>query len=217
MNIKHNIGSSNCRFCEYLSGNNTHRDIDKPWFETDKYAAFVSQGAFIPGWTIIVPKTHTYNMSSHYGSKDFIEFCTNVSKRLETVFGKTIMFEHGPLATNSPVGCGTDHAHIHMVSISIDILHEVNTFSPLIKWESVDLTNPFNAKREYLLFSQNFITSAEMSYLSYVDEPVSQYFRKVLANQIGLPELYNYRIDPMFEEASRSLKQLKFNHYLATA
>ena len=200
----------NCRFCLDSSGVKSDRLIDTPWYEDEFYAAFVSQGAFIPGWTVIVPKKHDYNMSNHYGTPEFESFYKAVNERLEKVFSKTIVFEHGPLKEGSKLGCGTDHAHVHVVPINLDFCKEVKSYSPSLKWIEVDFNSPFNAEKEYLMYSENFNFGDKRSvFYCELELPISQFFRKVLARHLDILDKYNYKDFPYFKEANQSLLLLE--------
>ena len=42
-----------------------------------------------------------------------------------------------------------------------------------------------------------------------LDMGVSQFFRKVIANKLGIPNPYNYRTNPMHESATEAATQLR--------
>jgi len=199
-----------CRFCGYISGGNVTREIDIPWKECSDYAAFISQGAFIPGWTVVVPKQHAHNMSEHYGNPKLEAFIASVCSDLEKAFGKSaVLFEHGPTRNSSLVGCGTDHAHLHLVPLAKDLKTAVERFSPTFNWELVSMRTPLNFKDEYLLFAEQSNGVFSKAYIKEVESPTSQYFRQVLASFLGNINVYDYKMNPMYKEAKASLEKIK--------
>jgi diadenosine tetraphosphate (Ap4A) HIT family hydrolase len=200
--------NSDCRFCNHLKGKGVNRPIDMPWLQSEDFAAFISQGSFIEGWTIIVPKKHSLNMSEYYGQSSFRLFLSKVKGILEEQFDRCVLFEHGPLLHNSLTGCGTDHAHVHLVPTSVDIKEEVNAYDSNLIWSEHSLENSWYANQEYLLFSDDDTNGFMKANYCEIKSPRSQFFRKVLANSMGIPELFDYKRDPMLEIGVRSLEKL---------
>lgn len=199
-----NHQAHDCRFCQYISGIGVTRYIDSPWMENADFAAFISQGAFIDGWTIIVPKKHKINMSSEFSNSSFWNFISEVKEKLEMIYGKTVLFEHGPASFSSIVGCGTDHAHVHLVPTTVDFHKEVLNFSGETTWKKIKTSTIEDTQSEYLFFSQKSQDNFNTGYYAKLKNPTSQFFRKVLAGCLGIPHLYNYKIDPFLEKASDS-------------
>lgn len=197
--------ATDCRFCGYIRGENVDREIDNPWYSDGSFSAFISQGAFIKGWTVIVPHEHMLNMSTYYDKQEFWAFVAIVKDKLENLFGPTVMFEHGAIETGSLTGCGTDHAHIHLVPIELDFLSVVQNFSPNQNWQKLSLRNLGAQSREYLLFSDSPASLFEKCFFAKVEEPISQFFRKVLARHLEIPHLYDYKTDDMLELCNQSL------------
>ncbi|WP_016954508.1 HIT family protein [Catenovulum agarivorans] len=198
-----------CKFCGYMNSSSVStRAIDRPWFEDDKFAAFITQGALTKGWTVIFPKEHVPNMSSYYLDSDFWAFVKTVHLKLVKVFGECVYFEHGASSEGSITGCGVDHAHIHIVPLKFDLKRAVESFDPEINWEKCKSSSLHKLTCEYLSFSNDVPNQDSLVYVSKLEQPTSQFFRKVIAAGLGIPHLYNYRIDQFLDNASESLALL---------
>jgi len=188
------------------------RAIDIPWQSNEEYSAFVSLGSFIKGWTVIFPKNHQLNMSSHYKNEKFWNFVKETQRKIENLFGPTVMFEHGAIETGSQTGCGTDHAHIHLVPIKMSFRNAVQNYCPKLSWKEVKTTSIEREHREYLLFSEGNSTLFQNGFVTYPDKPLSQFFRRVLSSHLGIPHLYDYKRNEMIEVSNQSL-QILHKHY----
>lgn len=184
----------NCRFCNILNGKLHYGDIDNPLFVNDDYFSLASIGALVPGWTLIVPKMHVYNMSEYYNHKDFIEYVDVVAKKVVNGTEKNIVFfEHGANHCDSLTGCGTNHAHLHLVPYSKSI-YELDISEK--KWESCNVTDvkKITSGKEYLLCGDyNDKLDKSQVLVSIVDNPESQYFRKKIAEDMNILDQYDYK------------------------
>jgi len=119
-----------------------------------------------------------------------------VASMMTAMFGPVCAFEHGPGAAKRSVGCGVDHAHLHMVPIDFDLVAAAQTFLPPgTTWTWATWDNCREATR------------SGCDYL-YIEQPVgngriainpalgSQIFRKAIAAHLGVPEQFNWRDFP---------------------
>ena len=61
------ICSEKCRFCDILEGNRKMGIIDNPILENDKFfLRWQCIGGFIDGWSLVIPKEHTYSMRKFF-------------------------------------------------------------------------------------------------------------------------------------------------------
>lgn len=193
--------ASNCRICNILQKKEKQNKIDRPIAECKNYFSIVTAGAMVKGWILVFPKKHIYSMREQYNDPEFIEFVNSLIKRAEKLFEKKcIIFEHGANHEGSLTACGTNHAHLHIIPYEhslLDLMYESER-----DWKHInacDISKETNGK-EYWFYSEkvNRIEFAK-GYLHIVEQPVSQFFRKLIAKQTGYSDKYNYK-QYLFEE-----------------
>ena len=75
---------------------------------------------------------------------------------------------------------------------------------------SFDKVSDFVKESEYLLYS-DVTEKAETSecYVHILKEPISQFFRKIIAKKLGCPEKYNYRDNNNLDISNATFETLK--------
>lgn len=191
-----------CKFCEIGAGRYKN-EIDRPIVESADYFAVSSIGGFVPGWTLVFPKEHKFNMSGDYRNPSLHEFLRKVTAVVSKEYGRCVHFEHGAAKMDSQTGCGVNHAHFHIVPFSKSIETLATVHQAEYGWKNVlagDIENRCNGT-EYL-FCGDGLGAAELTgLLSILDNSESQFFRKLIASAIGLDSLYDYK-KYRFEELS---------------
>jgi len=210
------LSSGGCRFCGIVNGASDAQTnvLDTPWLQSARYAAFTSVGSFIPGWALIVPRSHRLNLTVDYDRDDFVEFTRGVISLVETKFGRSCVFEHGTTSADSNTSCGTAHAHLHVVPFADDLESLAAKFDENLAWMSVKCSDVAEASlgREYLFVANEFHGKESKGKLALLAQGRSQFFRQVLAQAVGKTGAYNYREDPC---ADQSLQSALVMHGLA--
>lgn len=190
-----------CKFCEIGAGR--HRgEIDRPVIESDRYFAISSIGGFVPGWTLVFPKEHRFNMSRDYRDPAFNDFVLKVTAVVGKEYGRCVFFEHGAAKLDSQTGCGVNHAHFHVVPFSKSIEALAASYQSDYVWQETKASEiEGRCKGAEYLFCSDELTDKSRGVMSMLENPESQFFRKVIASAIGLDTLYNYKKFP-FEELS---------------
>lgn len=194
-----------CRFCAIAAGRGS-RWSDCVLIETQSYVVIASIGALVPGWAMVVPRTHTLNLSDAYSDPEFTELRLRTSAVLAHAYpSKTIrLFEHGAQTGTSPVGCGVDHAHLHLVPLTQSLVPGLSNQADVADWRSLPLSSVPKAvgEREYLLYSDDATSADPRCWLSLPTNPVSQFFRRLIAAVSDTPEYYDYRAHPFFDNVA---------------
>ena len=201
-----------CRFCNIINNNiDTYGVVDRPFLSNKDFFSLVSIGAFIFGWTLIIPKEHVYNLSQYYGNEEFRKYLHRHIELLRNRLQwnkKIILFEHGANSCNSLTACGTCHAHLHTVPFNGSILESIIKDKT---WHLVECAKvaEFVQEKEYLLYCEtsNLQENTEV-YIHIIEKPESQYFRRILAEEIGLEGEYNYNLDARLEQSVEIMKLL---------
>lgn len=188
----------NCKYCNLIRGASNF-SYDAILHETESFIVIPSKGALVRGWQLVVPKRHVLNalQLSSDEKKELVSLVQERAYLAQTTYGKEIaIFEHGAISENSLVGCGIDHAHIHIVPINQKIKEnftaECNT-----EFEKLDFASIYN-------FYENYKNEENKHYWIYALEnqppffsnkmtEKSQFFRRVIADAIGKNNEYDYK------------------------
>lgn len=200
-----------CRFCRIFSDKKKGTGIDVPWLTNDNYVAMVSIGALVPGWSLVCPIEHQINLSNHYKKTEFWDFVTDVVNGIRFRYGDVRLFEHRAYTQESVTGCGTGHAHLHVVPLDFSLKNESLLYDAERKWHpcSVFDIQSMSNGQEYLFVADQFNRDQTTGLITLLDEGTSQFFRKVIADHLGLGEFFDYRRYPMLDIAEQSATQLR--------
>lgn len=185
-----------CRFCNVTRGLTVGKE-NKPIMENDSYFSLASIGALVDGWVLIIPKMHMVSMKDIYTSQAFVDFTNTMLCTMKQIYsGPFIAFEHGPNKCGSTTSCGTDHAHLHLIPYKKSLYKDM--LGSGLKWEKCDANqiSSYAGSNEYLFYAElSYNTSWEdhKGYLHILEKPVSQYFRRLIANQINRTNEYDYK------------------------
>jgi ATP adenylyltransferase len=171
-----------CCLCSNLAAKGSRPSWDEPLFESANFIAIPSLGSIVEGWMLIVPKNHFVCMGAlppllweeMEGMKE------RVSVYLTVKYGNLCAFEHGPGRKGRQIGCGVDHAHIHVVPVNFDLI----------------------SASDYLYVEQ------PLGYGRFAvhDQFGSQIFRKAIAARAGFPGEFNWRDYPKLENITRTIQ-----------
>lgn len=184
---------------------------DQVIFETEDFFAFSSIGGFISGWVLVCTKSHYLNLSTVYGDKSFLEFVSEVEKAISKQYGSCVIFEHGANTEESITACGTNHAHLHIVPFSKSIQALASLHDPVLTWIDceIDKISGLSNGAEYFFCSDKYIGSRTKGLIHILEQPQSQFFRKLLATVTGLTEFYDYKRFPFETISGETTKHLK--------
>jgi len=167
-------------------------------------------GALVEGWLLLVPKEHFLSFGAMPNSltAEMQELKAATCARVQQAYGMVIAFEHGPSEAGRSVGCGVDHAHLHIVPVDFDLAAAVAAYvPPRSKWSKANLADCRRAFRKHL------------DYL-YLEQPIghgliiqghhlgSQLFRRAIAGELRIAEEYNWRTYPQLSNISKTIQTL---------
>jgi ATP adenylyltransferase len=200
-----------CRFCEIVVGKFQYAEIDEPFMSNDDFMAVASIGALVTGWSLIIPKAHQLSMRNIYGKSAFLSFLGSVLPFLSNRYGSLIAFEHGSNKEGSLTACGTDHAHLHLVPFGESLLPELGRSGlQWIKCHAGEIGSKAG-EREYLFYSDLDIKRAcddPVGYLHILEHPLSQFFRRLIANRLRKTDIFDYRLYPQLDTARETRRML---------
>lgn len=192
------LSVSRGRFSNLFSAESCLRPIyDQAVLENSEWVVVPTLGSIVPKWLLVVPRKHFINFSAGYRqtSCDPHEIIDLLADRWNVHVDRMTWFEHGAAASGSPVGCGVEHAHIHVLvdpPFSYDAL--VNRVRELadLNWHEGSARTVYshlNPKQSYLV-----VANGDRAIMSTdVESAGSQFFRRAIAHLVGRPDEWNYR------------------------
>ena len=184
-----------CRLCSELAPCAFVKAWNTPLFESLNFVALPSVGALVEGWLLLAPKRHFISLGALPNPLlaevgEFKEFVCSV---LTQCYGTVSAFEHGPSAAGRALGCGVDHAHLHLVPVAFDLSKEVSPLMPKgATWTSAsihDCRAAYLRGEDYLYLEQPIGAGR----IATQERFASQLFRRAVASHIGAPQEYNWR------------------------
>jgi ATP adenylyltransferase len=168
---------------------------DEVIYESENFVALPTRGALVEGWLLIVPRIHHLCIGEFAPElvTELESFHREVRAAVRAIYGATVAFEHGPASSSRPAGCGVDHAHLHVVPWRGPFASAVRKHGvPQFSWRSVsgygDLRLLRAPRKDYLYFEE----SDGDSFAACGSVP-SQYFRRIVAAELGTPELFDWK------------------------
>lgn len=153
-------------------------------------------GSLVPGWILTFGARPTLNLAAldRAERKGLLNQAAQASKTVTRFGGRIFQFEHGASFRSSPLGCGLDLAHLHTVPLNFDLISVALDHSDsAICWqEATGEEDPWRIpkEQEYLLVRE---IENGRTFVGIVHEPMSQFFRKMIAVGLGTPEEWDYR------------------------
>ncbi len=198
-----------CRFCSLLAGDGDA--FDSIWLSEGNYRSVVSVGALVPGWSLLCPVAHVVNLVDEYKSEDFWRFAVAAELVLQQRYRACAFFEHGASSELSLTGCGVGHAHGHLVPLNFSLEAEARSVAPEFGWTDCRASDvgAIASGREYLFVASKFQGASTTGSLCVLEQPTSQFFRRLIAGKLGIGDMYDYKKYPMLEIAGESAHQLR--------
>lgn len=200
-----------CCICTSIASVASRDFWNQPLHETSNFSVVPSLGSLIEGWVLIVPKRHVICMGELPDQlwDEMTDLKTTIAAALIERYGEVCAFEHGPHGPNREVGCGVDHAHLHLVPIStkIDLAKAAESFLPAgTAWSAATMNDcraAFSQRKDYLYVEQQaagrIATGTALG---------GQIFRKAIAAQLGIPGEFNWREYPRLGIVRETVEKL---------
>lgn len=172
---------------------------DAPIFESDSFVVLPTVAPLVEGWLLVVPRTRVLCFAQ-LGTlliSELERFLAEIVPIVEINYGPVSAFEHGPSKKASPIGCGVDYAHLHLVPVQFDLERGAREMEPNIEWKRInslaDLRNQIGLGDDYWFVQQPYgLGRCHLGRCSY-GEPPNQLFRKVIATGLGCPEAFDWK------------------------
>lgn len=195
-----------CCFCFPLDDRNESLLIT----QTKNFYVIASLGPMVEGYLLICSKKHypsCRNLSQDL-IPEFEELKQWTGDILKKVYGKCTFFEHGKIKTccKATDNAHCFHAHLHALPIDVDakpIL--VQELGEAKKISTLGEVSDIFKERPYFYYE----TGEEKLIWPAPIEPRPQFFRWVLAKQLGVPKKADWQVNPDWEGAGATAKKLR--------
>jgi len=200
-----------CCLCSKIGAGDNQERWDEPLFSSANFISLPSIGSLVEGWLLIIPKEHflSFGAMPLHLANDLATFRALVADYLERKYGSLCAFEHGPSRLTRQIGCGVDHAHLHLVPINFDLISAAHPFLPRnLVWKDSNLDecrSAFVKGLDYLYVEQPLGHGR----IAVHEEFGSQVFRKAIASHLQIPDQYSWREYPQFENIARTINILR--------
>jgi ATP adenylyltransferase len=204
-----------CVFCAEFDGSATSvfREIvgrDAPSriiHGTEHFVVFPPLGEFIEGGLLVVTRDHVFAMShlpdAWYDELDGL--MAEAAALLEAHYGcRPLFFEHAPVAPGDKGTCCVDHAHLNVFPARVDV-HEHLRRLPYDEITEMRELAPLKDSGKGYLFLQD---NSGRRFVYHAGIVPSQYIRKIIATELGMPERWHWREYPGVEELKRTMAAL---------
>jgi hypothetical protein len=119
-------------------------------------------------------------------------------------YSHPIAFEHGP---GLPIGMGggcIDHAHIHVLPSEIDLLPLLSKYDMKLIGDTNYTYEIERKDRPYLLYEDQ----RGHIYMGNGENVPSQFIRRIIANELGIPDQWDYAVFPKYELIEATIDKL---------
>ncbi|MET4807709.1 HIT domain-containing protein [Limibacillus sp. MBR-115] len=176
--------------------------------ESQHFVVLPTKGSIVAGWVLVVPKFPVPRMADV--PRDMLdelhELVKRVCKKIDSQFGRSYAFEHGGLK-GSTVSCGVDQAHLHIAPLDFDLITAAQEKSPG-GWthEASQLPRESFVNTEYW-----FASSGDNAVCKSIDKPCSQFFRRIIAENVGLADSWDYKANDFIENVYTTVRAMSVN------
>lgn len=205
-------GEGGRRFDALLSGAPSAA-YDRPLLDRGDWLIAPTRGAIVAGWLLALPRQHalSFRDSIIAGGVQPLSIVQDVQFHLGLKPDELIWFEHGPLSSGTVVGCGLDHAYIHILvrpSFSAaDFFDRARSMSTL-SWHCSSAFDCYGR----LPHAQSYFAAGSGDnaiFASDVEAAGSQFFRRVVGNLVGVNEGWDYRRFVHLPEVEETIAMFK--------
>lgn len=189
--------ASGCSYCEGFLRSNAV-DHNSPWntiiLESSNFVVIPTLGMLVPGWLLIVTKSHYLSMGALSSSLlcELRQVANETRRMVAKTFGAPAFFEHGPAASTKSVGSCIDHAHWHVVPnvdawIAEDDEHGLD-------WQQLDSLSGLYRLHSNQIAYLYWQSADRVQQVSCLPQVPSQYLRRLVAKHIGSPHKWDWAL-----------------------
>lgn len=179
---------------------------------TESFLVYPGLGQLVEGYLLIVTRDHHTSMGEMPPERfgELVALKEEVRRVLSKRYRNPIFLEHGGTSIEPEDRCGSciDHAHLHAFPVEVDLLPRISRdleAKPETITHMSDLRHYFESRTGYLFYESK---GGEM----YVFRPrkmlQGQYLRRILSEELKMPDKWNWRTNPEEEKFQSTLRAL---------
>jgi len=189
-----------CRFCDLGA-------YETPILSSAAGIVVPSVGSMVAGWELVFPTSHVSSLAelNEDAWLGFSRLLSSARGDLERKFGPTILFEHGSAGFGRTAACGVDHAHMHVVPMSLDLRGAVRNVAATVgsfEWRGVQERVLSRENQDYI-----YLEDHSGKWVTYADNLPSQVVRRAIAHQLGLAG-WDWKTNPRLSVMERTRQKL---------
>lgn len=191
-----------CSFCHEFDEERT--SASRIIWENEDFLVLPTVGCLRPGYCLFMPYEHTKSFASLAVNeiKQAFALVETHRQNLESIFGKTIIAEHGSGGYSQKGASCCDHAHLHLIPMpnQVEAVYEIyeDVGGKPMEIKTVDDFAKLK-NQPYMLLSPQ----PEVYYVwTNTDNFSRQFIRQVVAKLIGIENKYDWREHSFSENMS---------------
>lgn len=188
-------------------------EYDQPLLESTDWVVAPTLGAIVPNWLIALPRDPALNLRAW--KKQFGRapqgILDDLCEHLGVTFSDLVWFEHGPVSPNSPIGCGTDYAHLHIIfqpSFTFEDFAQQSITLSQLWWKRAT----FSSAYESLPDTGSYLVAGsgdQCILTSQVESTGSQFFRQVVGLLSDRVSAWNYKRFPHADNIAKTITNFR--------
>lgn len=186
---------------------------DCPLLARAEWLVAPTLGAIVPNWLLLIPRDPVLNFrvwAELHGRRP-VGLLQDVRLHLGLRANEIIWFEHGPFSTGTLIGCGLDHAHIHILirpCFSFEAFTKKARSLSDLEWaanENYDAYRTLAVERSYLIAGSGDATIIAQD----VESTGSQFFRRVVGALADVGDAWDYRRYPHVHYVGQTIRTFR--------
>lgn len=182
------------------------------FMENASSIAAASLGQIVEGYAVVFGREDRISLRSleNDDRRDFLRFVRTARQCVGQHFGSTVMFEHGASCAGTNVSCGVNRIHVHIVpytgrplNTEIEKAFQCTAISSTIE-QMLETLSAWESNSPYFWIEEG----GKVFLFSYGEKRNSQVVRRVIAQQVGMDDRWNWREYPTQEAAESVAREL---------
>ena len=198
-----------CIFCNIDTSKIENTIIE----ESKNFYVMTSLGSLVDGYLIIVSKKHLNSMSELSAEEinEYQSLIDKYRKKLKKIYNKyPIVFEHGcPILNSNMNASSIVHAHSHIVNHNFI---DENSIIKKYKFKRINSLLDLTKNENYIMY----LNDKNKYYISNNFPSVSQLMRKLIADDLGYNEKYDWRKERFIDNIDLTIKKFKNNSIICS-
>lgn len=207
--IRGNFGG--CRLCWAISKAGQRFPSNLALHSTDDYVVIPALGSLVQGYVLLVSKQHHESVASleKQDASVLEQQLDEILNLVKNISSNWIVFEHGSTQPTGLKSCCVGHLHLHLLPLDLHLAADLSErlSSPLIPVDSISHIPELIGGQ-----SCNYLFVRDVDGKQYLVKPQiypSQYVRQVIAANIGIPQLWDWREHPRQELVISTINAFK--------